>query len=319
MNTNLNLNRVLTISMAIAVTGLAVALAAASAWGRASGLHQKFLLSGISMAVVVSVHLAPALLRSIPPLVIWPFWCMCLVGAIYMHANFMIVAASDAALVRLASSPVAVARAEQRAAVEEALSSIRARPAGQIARQLSWTTHPARIAALEVELQEAQRADSLRAQLVTLAAGAAAAAAGATADPVAERLAGLVGVTANSMGLAASVLFAGLLEVLGMMLWFVSLADRKRLVADAEILPTQAAPIVQQVVQVNVQPPEQPSLNDVVHADAHEPAQVASDDLSLLRAAIERGECQSTLNSIRTFMRCGQSRASELRRALNVK
>lgn len=305
--------------MAVAITSLAIALAAASAWGRAVGLHHQILLAGVSVTIVIAVHFAPALLRGMHKLVLWPFWSVCLAGAMYMHASFMTAASVDAAAERLASSPAAAARAEQRAAIEQALSSIKAKPAAQIARQLSWTTDSARIAALQIELQESQRADALRAQLVTLAAGTAAAAAGATADPVAERLASMLGVTADSVGLVVSLLFALLLEVLGMMLWCVALAGKPRADEGADLVMSQAAPVMQQVPQVNVQPAVQSAVHDVMHADSHEPVPPPSDDLSRLRAAIERGDCLPTLIGIRNFMRCGQSRASDLRRALAVK
>lgn len=318
----MNLNRTLTFWMALSVTGLAVALAAASAWGRAYGLHQQIPIAGISVAVVVAVHMAPAFLRGMPKLVLWPFWTLCLAGALYMHASFMTSASSDAAAARLASSPSAAARAEQRAAIEQALSSIKARPAGQIARQLSWTTDTARVAALQIELQEAQRADALRAQLVMLAAGTAAAADTATVDLVSQRLAGLLGVTAEAVGLAYSVSMALLLELFGMMLWFVWSVSRTgavdSAVADTQVVQPHAAQVMQQLVQANVPAAVQHQMHPIMQADVHEPVQLVSDDLSRLRSAVQRGECQPTLTGIRTFMRCGQGRASELRRALNV-
>lgn len=315
----MNLNRTLTFWMALSATGLAVALAAASAWGRSSGLHQQILLAGISVAVVIAVHVGPAFLRGVPKPVLWPFWTLCLAGALYAHASFMTVASSDAAAARLASSPSAAARAEQRAAIEQALSSIKARSAGQIARQLSWTTDPARASALQIELQEAQRADALRAQLVALAAGTAAAADTATVDLVSQRLADLLGVTAEAVGLAYSVSMALLLELFGMMLWFVWSSGRTGADASAvdvsQIMPT-TAPIMQQVVQVNVPAVVHQPMQPVMQADVHEPVQLVSDDLSRLRAAIERGECGTTVADVRTFMRCSQDKARALRRAV---
>ncbi len=302
--------------MAIAVTGLAVVIAAASACGRASGLFHQVLVAGISVSAVIAVHMAPAFLRSMPKLVLWPFWSLCLAGAMYMHSSFMTTASSDAAAERLASSPAAIARAEQRAAIEHALSSIKARPATQIARQLSWATDPQRVAALQVELKEAQRADALRAQLVSLAAGTVAAASGATADPVAQHLASMLGVAAESLGLAAALLMALLLELFGMMLWYVGLSNRKRSVDHADIAQPQATPIMQKVVQVNLPPTTQASMQDVVHPNVHDPVQLVADDLSRLSAAIERDECGKTVADIRRYLRCSQDKARNLRRAI---
>lgn len=313
------MNRTIAFGLAVTVTVLAVALSVASAWGRASSLPHQILLAGVSAFVVAGVHLAPALMRSVVPgIVLWPFWTLCLAGALYTHASFITAAGSDAAAARLASSPAAVARAEQRAAIEQALGSIRARPAGQLARQLSWSADATRVAALQIELQEAQRADSLRAQLVSLSAGTAAAAAGATSDPAAERLAVVLGVTAEVVGLAVAMLMALLLEVFGMLLWFVALSKKNRSPTHAEPVQPQPHPVMQQVVQFNMQPAVQPVVREVMQADDRQPVQIEADDLSRLRAAVERGECPPTLTGIRTFMRCGQGRAGELRRALLV-
>lgn len=312
------MNRTITFGLAVIVTALAVAISLASAWGRASDLPNQILMAGISASVVLAVHLAPALLRSMPHLILWPFWTLCLAGALYAHASFITSAGADAAAARLASSPAAAARAEQRAAIAQALDSIKARPVTQIARQLSWTTDVARVASLRIELQEAQRADALRAQLVALSAGTAAAAASTTTDPVAERLAAVLGVTADSIGLAAAMLMALLIEMLGMFLWFAALSDRTQSEAHSESVQVQDHPVMQQVVQFNMQPAVQPVVHEVMQADAHQSVQFLSDDLSRLRAAVERGECQPTLTSIRAYMRCSQGRASELRRALTV-
>lgn len=313
------MNRKITYGLAVTATFLAVALSVASAWGRASCLPHQILLAGVSAFVVVSVHIAPAYMRSVVPgIVLWPFWTLCLAVALFMHASFITAAGSDAAAARLASSPAAAARADQRAAIEQALDGIKARPAGQIARQLSWSTDEKRVAALQIELQEAQRADTLRAQLVALSAGTAASAASATTDQVDKRLAAVLGITAESVALADAMLKALLLEFLGMLLWFVALSKKNPSPTHAEPVQPQSLPVMQQVVQFNMQPAVQSAVHEVMQADVHQPVQMQSDDLSRLRAAVERGDCAPTLTGIRTFMRCSQGRAGELRRALLV-
>lgn len=329
--------RPILILSALAVTALAVGLSIASALARAPAGHAAALLAGLSAAVVLAVHLSPALLRSVPRLVLWPVWLLCLAGALYAHASFLAAAAREAAAAHLASSPAAAAVAQQRAQVEQALAAIKARPAAQIARQLSWTEDQSRAAALHIELAEARRADGLRDQLIVLSAGTAAAAASATADPVDGTLARLLGVSADAVTLSVSLLLALLLEVIGMLLWrevFIVKRRQDHAPDSSPIVAPTAAPQAQQLVQagmhqilqVNVHHPA-PAAAQHVHDDALPTAQSAAqtvqlidssaaDDVARVRAAIERGECRLTVKSIGVFLRCGTTRAQAVRHAL---
>lgn len=317
---------------ALAFTGLAVQLAIAGASSRAATAHSIDLVGYMSVAVVLAVHLAPALLRSLPKSVLWPTWALCLAGAMYAHASFLTAASSDAAAAQLASSPAAAAAAQQRADIERSLSSIKARPTAQISRQLSGTKDPVRASALQVELADAQRADKLRDQLIALSAGAAAAAAAASSDPVAGTLARAMGVSAEAVALSVSLLLALLLEVIGMLLWREIFFATRHPDQQPDSIPTPApiaAPQAQAVVQTGMHQIVQFNLHQPVPAavqQAHENDQPAAqlidnapaDDVSHLRAAIERGLCQPTVASIRSYMGCGTSKATALRRALSV-
>jgi hypothetical protein len=334
------MHRTITTIAAVSFTGLAVGLAVASAGTRAASPHATVLLAGLSVAVVLAVHLSPALLRSVPRLVLWPVWTAALVGALWAHASFLASTAADAGDARQASSPAAAARADERAEIERAISEIKARPAATIARQLSWTTDPQRAAALQVELAEARRADDLRQQLIALAGAATAAATAAAADPLTAHLADAFGVTPDAVQLAAALLLAVLLEVIGMLLWREALSSKKDAHPDQPALhPTApaAAPQaqaavqagMQQIVQISVHQPAPAAAQHVQH-DAPELVQTVdqqtapllsdagSDDVARLRAAVVRGECLPTVTGIRQYLRCGQVRARELRRALDA-
>lgn len=320
---------------ALSVTGLAVGLAIASALARAPAGHAAVLLAGLSAAIVLSVHLSPALLRSVPRLVLWPVWVFCLCGALWAHAAFFVAAASDAGAARLASSPAAAAATQRRADLQQAIDSIKARQSATILRQLSWTTDPARTLALQAELQDAQRRQALQDQLLALSAAASAAAATAIADPVSVGLASALGVSADTVQLTAGLLLALLIEVIGMLLWREVLIAHGRSITNAEpftqpahAAAPQAQAAVQQIVQVTVQQPA-PAAAQPVHADAPELAQpdvrqaapllsdAPFDDVSRLRAAIRAGQCVPTVQGIRTYLRCSQVKARELRRALD--
>lgn len=328
------MQKTLTTTAAMATTGLAVALAVASAGTRAASPHAVVLLAALSASIVLATHLAPALLRSVPRLVLWSVWSLCLAGALWAHASFLAATAAEAGAARLASSPAAAARAAQRADIERTLEQIKVRPAGQILRQLSWTRDDAQRSALQAELAEAQRAAHFREQLISLSAGTAAAAASVTADPVTSVLADSLAVSRDAVQLAVSLLLALLLEVIGMLLWREVLATKKDaqpVRADMHPVAPAAAPqaqtAVQQIVQISVQQPAPAAAQHVQHdapeavqtvptQTAHLLSDAASDDVTRLRSAIARGDCLPTVQGIRQYLRCGQVRARELRRAL---
>lgn len=332
---NVQLQRIITTVAALAVTGLAVVMASASAPIRASSPTAAAIVGSFCIFAVGVAHLAPVLLRSAPQVVRWSVWAVALAAALWAHATFLTSTAADASAARQASSPAAAAAAAQRAAVDQALTEIKARPAATIARQLSWTTDPARVAALQVELQEARRGDALREQRIVLAGAATAAATAAAADPLTAAVASALGVSQGAVQLAVSLLLALLLEVTGMLLWREVAAGRAAApsvqnTAQAAAPQAQASvqSSVQQIVQVTVQPAApaaaqhvHPELPELVQTHVHETAPLladaTSDDVSRLRAAIRAGVCVPTVQGIRQYMRCGQVRARELRRSLD--
>ena len=328
----MTMHKTITITVALSFTGLAVALAAASASTRAASPHAVALLASLSVAVVLAAHLAPALLRTVPKVVLWPTWALCLAGALYAHASFLAASGRDSAAAQLASSPAAAARASQRAEIEAALDSIKVRPTAQIARQISWTTDQSRAAALHIELAAAQRRDALHDQLVVLSTSTAAAAAGARADPVAGALASAMGVSPDALSLTIYLLLALVLELLGMLIWrevFSAVRKPDQAPESGMISALTAAPQAQavlqtgmhQVVQVNVHP-HAPAAAQTLHDTVQPGMQLfdtaPADDVAQLRSAIKRGLCQPTVASIRSYMGCGTTKATALRRAVTL-
>jgi hypothetical protein len=327
----MNMQRTITLVAALSVTGLAIGLAISSALARAPAGHAAALLAGLSASVVLAVHVAPSLLRSVPRLVLWA------------HAGFFTTTAADAGAARLASSPATTAAAAQRADLQAAIDQIKARSEATILRQMSWTTDPARTLALQAELQDAQRRQALQDQILALSAAASAAAATAAADPVSVTLASALGISADAVQLTAGLLLALLLEIIGMLLWREALITKGSSITHAQPvqehsrrhdqeLQHSAAPeaqaAVQQIVQFNVHTAAQ-TVAQHVQADApnallagmHHAAPLLSDavadDVSRLRAAVRAGQCIPTVAGIREFMRCSQVKARELRRSLD--
>lgn len=262
--------RTITAMAALLVSGLAVALAWASSLQRASARHDQLLLAALSVVIVLSVHLLPALLRKRHPLALWPVWILCLALAGYGHASWFYLAGQSAAEARIADSAAVAAAARERAVIEQTLATIKARPVAQVAAQLARTTDKDRRAALADELAEARRAAGLRDRLILIS--------GNTPGTGQEHPGT---VQEHEVTLVMAVVAALLLEVLGALLWSAALAG------DGEA----AGPV-------------------------HAGGVVVVDELSDLRAAIERGECKESVRGIRDFMGCGMDRAAHLRRQL---
>lgn len=289
------MQKAITIASAIACTAISIAIAATGAADRAHGITSHVLLAALSIAIVIIVHLAPALLKSLPAMAMWAFWSICLLAALYTHASFFSKASFDAAVARAASSPAAAARAAQRKAIEHDLDQIKARPISQIARQLSWTTDPSRATALEIELTQARRAEDLRRQLIDLAAADAAEIRDRRGDRVTQQIADLLGVSVDYVQLAVSITLAFLLEISGALLWREVFAH-----APGPGACDQPQQPQQQIVHVNV--------------NVHESDRAS--DLDRLRAAVGRGDCRPTIASIRSYLRCSQQKAIQMRTAL---
>jgi hypothetical protein len=280
--------RAITILAALSVSGLAVALAWVSSMQRATVQHDQLLLAGVSVSAVLAVHLLPALLGRRHPIVLWSVWLLCLALAGYGHASWFYLAGQSAAEVRHAGSAAVAAAAQERAAIEQALGTIRTRPVTQVAAQLARAIDPGRRESLAAELVEARRAASLRDRLILLSRN--------TPGTVEERS---ETVKERDVTLVMSVVAALLIEVLGALFWSAAFAD------DDDAEPVQT--VVQQVADILA-----PVMTRPVHFGAVE----VVDELAGLRAAIARGECRESVRSIREHMGCSVERASHLRRQL---
>ena len=288
--------RAITILAALAVSGLAVTMAVASSTQRAATAHDRTLLASLSVAIVLSVHLLPTLLRRRHPLVLWPTWLLCLALAGFGHASWFYRAAESAAEAREAGSATAVAAARERAAIEQTLGTIKARPVAQIARQLSLTTDPERRAALADELAEARRAAGLRDRLVSVSGYTP-----GTSEVHPST------VSSTDVTLVMSVVAALLLEVLGALFWSVALAGDDEASEPAQERSVPVRHVVQQVVNVLA-----PVMSRPVQSGAVE----VIDDLADLRAAVARGDCRPSVRGIREYMGVGSARAAQIRQQL---
>lgn len=308
--------RTITILAAMSVSGLAVAMAVASAAQRATGGRDQVLLAALGVAVVLAVHLLPALLRGQQRFVMWPVWLLCLALAGYGHASWFYLSGQLAAEARQAGSVAATAMARERAAIEQTISTIKARPLVTVAAQIARTSDPDRREALAAELAEARRVAGLRDRLISISGNSVTwRETSGNALEMAGNVSGdMLGSWRNvDMTMVMSVVAAVIVELLGALLWSAALrgGDDAEEVANAQRAP--APNIVQQVVNVLA-----PALSNQVRPAVHLDGVDVVDELDDLRIAIARGECKPTVRSIREYMGCRADTAARLRRALGV-
>ena len=335
-----------TLALAVGVLGVALGMAGVSAWHRADTVVDKALMVAMACAVVLGVHLMPALVKS---RAVWPLWVALFAVAVHGHAGFLMHAGQSVseAISLARQAPQAQALIEQQTALQAALNGITARPVAVVAAQLARDPSPEKRAALQVELTESQRAVTLRDSLVNLSKERVTLASHAQAsDPVTAGLALVTGLSLQAVALLVSMVTAALLELLGVALWRAALlpvpvAAALPMVApgparDAHPSPAPAALVPREVVNapeplmVSVTAPPAPrhtpepvktpepvaSVHTPEPVTMAAPALVPPDPLQVLREAVAHGKVKCTVTGIRRHLACSQARASELRRAL---
>ena len=297
------------IAIAFSFSAVAALMAVAAALQRAAGGLELALMAALGVAVVLAVHLLPALLRNQKRAIVWPVWSLAFACALWSHATFFSSSINDAARARFEVSGEAAALAQKRADIESELATIKARPISQIARQIALSKSPEMVEALRIELREAERAQALRESLRDSLSHANSHGESrvtpsllpVTFDPLTQAFASVLGVPAQTIILTVSVATAALIELAGMLLWSAALKP-------SAIAPRAAFAVVPPSPQI--QPQNEPQPAEPVE-DLDQP-----DELANLRAAVADGRCPPTVSGIRLFVGCSQNKAAQLRKQL---
>jgi hypothetical protein len=225
-----------------------VAMAAASALDRGGTLLDRALIVAIACVMVLGAHLLPALSRSA---MARGLWVGCLLLTAWGHATFFVAAGHRSGTVRAE----AVVQTGQARAIQAELDGIQARAVAVVSSDLAVaqarisaetlvlercqrsgsSEQPCqrsrqaievarlRTAALGDELTEARRAARLRERLVEVAGEQDQAKADVTADPIAQSVAGLLGLSAEAISMSVSLLSALVVELMAALLWSIGL------------------------------------------------------------------------------------------------
>ncbi|MDR5778088.1 hypothetical protein QCE63_01435 [Caballeronia sp. LZ065] len=349
--------------LALASTVTALCISVLAGWQRGGWLSERIAWVTIGAVLVVSAHVLPALCRTASVVVRLGgagLWVVCMVTTCYGHATFFLLAQEHAAALRVAALPVVVvptapmmsssgrrtvrgpaAIAAEHADVVAALARADARhcagdcPALRVIR----VSLAAKLDALDVEADEAKRwqvaEDRQREETERLTAARDVLRDSVRDDPVTSRLANSLGVTAARVDLASGLVFAGVLEGVACLFWFLALGPanrtRDRVVGatseDASVTPevgsgdspavSAVAPASSPVAasHVSVVPLHSTAIPAVTPTDAAVACQPPT-DLARLVQAIEAGQVRATVADIRRYLGCSQAKATALRRDL---
>ncbi|OHU98948.1 hypothetical protein BLA34_18365 [Ralstonia solanacearum] len=326
--------------LSIAATGTAICLSVLAGWQRGGTMAERLVWIAIGVVLVACAHLLPALVREASAwvrCVAAVLWLACIAAACLGHATFFVLAQRHAGESRVLAAPVpepaAASRSltavmAERASVTGLLASANAqRCSGNCttldARRVTLT---AKLAALDAEAQDVRRQMAERDRATTQRDAR-------LTDPVTARLAAILGTTVVRVELLTALAFAAVLEGTACLLWAVVLSPRQPpkvpvalshapVVASAD--PRLAA--VTSLTDVTAPPVTAVTPGAIETAGSHAPhdapvAPVPTDvprdpDVTQLAQAISTGQLRPTVDGIRRFLGCSQSRAIALRRQL---
>jgi hypothetical protein len=349
--------------LALAATATALSISALAGWQRGGSLSERLVWISISVVLVVSAHVLPGFVRGSPVAVrcvACSLWIACMATTCYGHATFFVLAQRHAGELRASPTPAApVANSvrslstvmAERATVIRQLATARARYcAGKcVTLEARRVTLAARLDALDTEADDIRRRhiadDRVTQQRDAL-----------LADPVASRLAALLGVTEERIDLLSGLAFAAVLEMVACLLWTLALRPTPvptALVTASRTAAVGAMPLVastnqprSEVTAVDAVTTEtRPAVMPVTANHADETVSCApvtqrhnvvtstrvlpddpvtaipepeglDDDVSRLVQEIAAGRVRPTVADIRRHLGCSQSRAAVLRRRL---
>ena len=292
--------------LAAGASGTAICLSVLAGWQRGGSLAERLVWVAISVVLVVSAHLLPALVRDAPPrirIVTIVLWVACMAIACFGHATFFLLAQRHAGELRAGAVPKVeslsgrdlTAVMAARAGVIDQLATATARPCHRDCPRLAARriTLAAKLDALEAEASEIQHQQAADARAAERRDALA-------ADPVTARLATLLGTTTARVDLLSGLAFAAVLESVACVLWTVALRSQPSI--------RDAASVASLVAESHAS--DRPPVTPL-------PAELSSDpDVTRLASDVAAGQVRPTVADIRRHLSCSQARAVALRRRL---
>jgi hypothetical protein len=314
--------------LAVAATSTAIFITVLAGWQRGGWLAERIAWVAIGVVLVASAHLLPALCRSASLGVRCAgsaLWVVCMVATCFGHATFFLLSQQHAGAMRAdaVTSPVTVTLvssgrnpvviAAERARVTTALAianTRRCRDDCQAIR-LSRISLTAKLDALNTEADESRRQQAIDDRRTDLVDRAAALRDAQRDDPVTVRLGVWLGTTATQVDLLSGMAFAGVLEGIACLFWFLAFQTRTPVVSTIVPLPTPPVTASNEAVT----PSHAPTIETVT---SHDDQNDSESEVAQLAHDIAAGRVRATVADIRRYLGCSQARAAALRRQFSA-
>lgn len=270
--------------LASITTLTSVAMVASNAVTHGVTWDNKMLLSLLAIVICLCAHLVLALSKRRAA---WLLWCACLIATMYSQLSYFTNVSTVAGKIRARNSVEVANSTRQIESIKQALSQVRARPVTVVARDLSKSKNDKRIAALNVELEEARRAEKLQDILIGLESNAVTIQSTESKDPLISLLESVTHIGAAIISITTGTTFAFVLEMLAVFLWCELLSKSQ---PEIPVSPELAMPEI-------LTSPEDEKLATVKHA-------------------IASGQIRQTVTAIRKYLRCGQDKAVSIHKLL---
>jgi hypothetical protein len=314
--------------LAVAATGTAVFISVLAGWQRGGWLVERIAWVAIGVVLVASAHLLPALCRSASLGVRCAgsaLWVVCMIATCYGHATFFLLSQQHAGAMRadavtppvtvtLVSSgrnPVVIAAERARVTTALAIANARRCRDDCPALHLSRISLTAKLDTLNTEADESRRQLAIDDRRTDQVDRAAALRDAQRDDPVTVRLGVLLGTTATQVDLLSGMAFAGVLEGIACLFWFLAFQTRTPVVGSVTPIPTRPVTVGNEAVTPGHTPTLEPvTLHDDQRDSENEVAQLAHD--------IAAGRLRATVADIRRYLGCSQARAAALRKQFSA-
>lgn len=308
---------VLNVMLGVLASSFSIGISAMAGWQRAGSVEHRLMLGAVGVVAVLGVHLLPALLapaRTLARILGSVLWVTLLVYVTYGHTGYYLAVVEQAGMQRAASlereEPTVIQTPKRmrsvvladKAKLEAAYASLAQldcndRCAGLRLRQ---DTLKARIMAVDAEADEVRRWQQAQDRM-EMRRGAL------QVEPAVAQLAARLGVSESSVNLVTGAIFSGILEGLGCLCWYLVFLRRDSMPKltvtrlEAKVDTTGVTDQGEAVATVVADPEPLSDLDQVVARVSHE---------------ISTGRLACSVRAIREYLRCGQGRATEVRRRL---
>lgn len=313
------------LALALLATLTSVGIAVLSGWQRGGVLAEKIVCIALGVVAVFGVHVLPALARGKALAVRSGAMAMSVASlavVLYAQADFFLFAQQHAGTRRATAVPPAVllpgtavgatrsltAIARDQETVRDDLAKIDARRCntGCAWLHMRHDVLAAKLDSLATEAREARRQEAERDRRAMMADRVDRLRDSLRDDPVTARLSVVTGVDGAKLNLLLALFCAGVLDGLGSLCWYLTVA-RSRADAAAVIDPVVAADgesrrELAPVVEVPTRAPDRRATDD------------ADERLAQIVRVVAAGELRPTVDGIRQYFRCSQRDAVRLRR-----